>query len=123
MKWAILFALAACGGTARGLEAYRNDTQRMLETRNGQLQVCYDEALKADAKATGTVAVQFVVAEKTGEVTKATIDPKRTTASQALGACVLKAVAGLKLDPGDKNEGRATFLYEFKQTPPAAGAS
>ena len=123
MKIAIaLLALAACGGTARGLEAYRNDTQRLLETRNGELQACYDDALKADGKAAGTVAVQFVVAEKTGEVTKATIDPKRTTASQALGACVLKAVAGLRLDPGDKNEGHATFVYEFKPTP-AAGAS
>ena len=118
----LISALAACGGTARGLEAYRNDTQQLLQTRNGQLQACYDEALKADGKAAGTVAVQFVVAKKTGEITQATLDTKRTTGSQALGQCVLKAVAGLKLDPPDKNEGHATFVYEFKPTP-AAGAS
>jgi hypothetical protein len=28
---------AACGGTARGLEAYRNDTGALLETRTAQL--------------------------------------------------------------------------------------
>jgi hypothetical protein len=32
---------------------------------------------------------------------------------------VLKAVEGLKLDPPDRNEGRATFVYEFKPAPAA----
>ncbi len=121
MKIAIaLLALAACGGTARGLEAYRTDTQHMLEARNAQLQSCYDEALKADAKAAGTVAVQFVVEKKTGVVTGAALDPKRTTAAPPLGQCVLKAVDGLKLDPPDRNEGHATFVYEFKPAPAAS---
>jgi hypothetical protein len=117
----ILAAAAGCSGTARGLEAYRNDTQALLATHNAQLQVCYDDALKADAKASGKVAIQFVVEKKTGEITHAAIDPKQTTAPQALGDCVLKAVAGLKLDPPDRDEGHATFVYEFKPAPaPAA---
>lgn len=113
-----LAALAACSGTARGLEAYRNDTQTMLSTRTGQIQQCYDAAVAADPKAAGTVAVQFVVEKKTGAVTQATLDAKRTTAPAAVGSCVLKAVEGLKLDPPDRHEGRATFIYEFK---PAEG--
>ena len=113
----IVLALAGCSGTSRGLEAYRTDTQHLLETRNTQLQGCYAKALAADAKASGTVAVQFTVAQKTGEVTKAVIDAKRTTASQPLEGCVLEAVQGLKLDPPDRNDGQATFVYEFKPTP------
>jgi hypothetical protein len=114
----LIVVVGACTGTARGLEAYRTDTQSLLQTRNAQLQSCYDDALKADAKASGTVAIQFVVEKQTGVITKASLDTKRTTAPQALGGCVLKVVDGLKLDPPDRHEGRATFVYEFK--PPAA---
>lgn len=120
-------AIAACGGTARGLEAYRTDTANLLETRNAQLQSCYDDALKTDAKMAGTVTVQFVVAKKTGMIENAQVDPSKTTAPPVLGQCVVKAVDGLVLAPADKNEGRATFTYEFKpgqapmQQQPAAG--
>ncbi len=115
MKIALaLIALAACGGTARGLEAYRTDTQSLLATRNSQLQSCYDTALKADAKLAGTVAIQFTVEKKTGVITKAAIDKTKTSAPDSLGGCVLEAVKGLKLDPPDRNEGQATFLYEFQ---------
>lgn len=110
----IVSSLAACGGTARNVQVYRADTQAMLQTRDPQVKACYDKALASDGKAGGTVAVQFVVEKKTGAVTNAAIDPKRTTASPALGSCVLDAVAGLKLAPPDRNEGRATFVYEFK---------
>lgn len=115
-----LLALGACGGTARGLEAYRTDTQHTLESRNAQIQSCYDAALAKDAKAAGTVAVQFTVEKKTGQFTAAALDPKRTTASPLLGDCVLTAVKDLKLDPPDKNDGHATFVYEFKPAPAPA---
>jgi hypothetical protein len=111
----LILALAAgCGGTSRGLEAYRTDTQAMLHTRDSQLQQCYDDARKADANAAGTVAVTFVVEKKTGTVTQPALDAAKTTAPKPLGDCVLKVVDGLKLDPPDKNEGRAEFVYEFK---------
>lgn len=117
--------IAACGGTARGLEAYRTDTANLLETRNTQLQGCYDDALKTDAKMAGTVTVQFVVAKKTGMIENTQVDTGKTTAPPVLGQCVVKAVDGLVLAPADKHEGRATFTYEFKpgqaptQQPPA----
>lgn len=115
MKLAIIATLAVgCSGTARGLEAYRTDTQHLLETRNAQLASCYDAALKADSKAAGTVAITFVVQKKTGQIANAAIDPAKTTAPQAVGVCVLQAVQGLVLAPADRNEGHATFVYDFK---------
>ena len=103
--------LVACSGTSRGLEAYRSDTQKLLATRDTQLKQCYDDALKADAKLGGDVTVRFVVAKKTGLVTGATVTP---ATAGPLGKCVLDAVNGLKLDPPDRNEGQATFVYAFK---------
>ncbi|HEX3759985.1 MAG TPA: AgmX/PglI C-terminal domain-containing protein [Kofleriaceae bacterium] len=117
---ASVLAIAACGGTARGLEAYREDTGKLLETRNAQLQSCYGDALKSDAKLSGTVTVQFVVEKKTGTVTQASVDQSKSTAPAVLGDCVVKAVDGLTLAPPDRNEGRATFVYEFKPNPAPA---
>jgi hypothetical protein len=117
---ASLLAVAACGGTARGLEAYRDDTGKLLATREAQLQSCYSDALKSDAKLSGTVTVQFVVEKKTGTVTQPQVDQSKSTAPAVLGDCVVKAVDGLTLAPPDRNEGRATFVYEFKPNPAPA---
>jgi hypothetical protein len=113
----LLACAAACSGTARGLEAYRTDTSNLLETRNAQIKSCYDDALKTDDKLTGTVTVQFVVEKATGVIANAAVAADKTTASPALGQCVVKAVDGLVLAPPDRNEGRATFVYEFRPTP------
>lgn len=116
----LVASAAACGGTARGLEAYRDDTSKLLETRNAQLQSCYSDALKTDAKLSGTVTVQFVVEKKTGAVTQPSVDQSKSTAPPVLGDCVVKAIDGLTLAPPDRNEGRATFVYEFKPNPAPA---
>lgn len=116
----LVASAAACGGTARGLEAYRDDTSKLLETRNAQLQRCYSDALKTDAKLSGTVTVQFVVEKKTGTVTQPSVDQSKSTAPPVLGDCVVKAIDGLTLAPPDSNEGRATFVYEFKPNPQPA---
>lgn len=114
---------AACAATKRSPQAYRTDTQKVLETRHAQIKTCYDEALKTDAGLAGTVTVRFVVEQKTGAFTKATVDPATSTAKEPLVLCVLNAVAGLKLDPPDTNEGQATFSYELKPSaPPTASA-
>jgi hypothetical protein len=116
MSLSLLFALGC--GTARDVGTYRSDTQKLLETRRADLGRCYDEALRADAKLGGAVAVRFLVERKSGVIKEAAIDSSRSTAPTALGACVLKAVEGLRIDPGDRNDGRATFVYEFKPGAP-----
>ena len=105
-------------GTSRELSAYRNDTQKLLDTRSTSIKGCYDDALKSDRNAAGTVTIQFVVQKDTGAITQAAVDASRSTAPPVLHQCVLHAVEGLKLEPADSNEGRATFVYEFK---PASG--
>jgi hypothetical protein len=112
-----VLAIAACAGTARRPTAYRDDTGKLLETRSAQLQSCYSDALKSDAKLSGTVTVQFVVEKNTGMVSQASVDQSKSTAPAVLGDCVVKAIDGLTLAPPDRNEGRATFVYEFKPNP------
>lgn len=109
-----LIILAACGGTSRGLEAYRADTQKLLETRNVALKSCYDDALRSNAKLTGTVTIRFAVEKQTGAIRNASVDGAGASAPNILGECVLQAINGLKLEPADRNEGQATFVYEFK---------
>jgi hypothetical protein len=109
----LIFA-AACGGTSRRLEAYRTDTQRLLETRNVALKSCYDNALRSNAKLTGTVTIRFLVEKGTGAVKGASVDGAGSPPPNLLGDCVLQAIDGLKLEPPDRNEGQATFIYEFK---------
>lgn len=116
VTFGLSLAVAGCG-TARSVDAYRSDTEKLLQSRGDQIKGCYDAALKADRNLAGTVAVSFVVEKETGAISQATIDAAKSTAPPSLGQCVLHAVDGLKLDPGDRNEGHATFVYEFKPTP------
>jgi hypothetical protein len=108
---------AACG-TARSADVYRSDTERLLATHNPSVKHCYDAARATDQDAAGIVTVAFTVEHKTGAVTRAELDAKHTTAPDELGRCVLQAVQGLVLDPPDRHDGVATFVYEFR--PPAA---
>ena len=112
--------LTACAGTKRSPQAYRADTQQVLATRNDQIKRCYNQVLARDAAATGTVTVRFVVEEKTGAFTKATVDPSTSNAKEPLVMCVLEAMNGLALRPPDANEGHASFTYEL--APAAAPA-
>lgn len=116
----LIACVAACAGTVRSPDAYRDDTSTLLATRSAQLQSCYSDALKSDAKLSGTVTVQFVVAKKTGTITSPSVDQSKSTAPPVLGDCVVKAIDGLTLAPPDRNEGRATFVYEFKPNPAPA---
>jgi hypothetical protein len=110
----LVAGLTACGGAGRNQQAYAADASRLLETRRPDLVRCYDHALEADATAAGRVTVEFVVEPDTGVIKHATIDSANTTAPDELDQCVLHAVLGLTLAPPDRNEGRATFVYEFK---------
>jgi hypothetical protein len=112
-----LCAVVGGCGTARSVDAYRMDTEKLLQTRNDQVKSCYDQALQSNHSLAGTVAVRFVVDKSSGVFEKASVDAAQTTAPATLGDCVVHAVDGLKLAPGDRNEGHATFTYDFKPTP------
>jgi len=111
--------VAACAGTKRSPQAYRADTQKVLETHNEQIKRCYDKLLERDAGVSGRITVRFTVEKKTGTFTKATVDPNTSSAGEPLILCVLDAINGLKLDPADANEGQAMFSYELKPAGPS----
>lgn len=120
MKKFQLFAVAAlamsafgCSFHARSAEDYESDTTALLKTKEAQLKSCYDEVLKTNPQASGVVSVHFAVEAKTGEIKDATLDKEATTAPDALGQCVLDAIAGLKLEPPDQRTGKASFSYDF----------
>jgi hypothetical protein len=121
----LVATVAACGGTSRNVAVYRADTANLLESRSAELRTCYENALVTDTSLAGTVTVQFVVRPDSGRIENPTIDPTRSTATPALGECVITAINGLVLAPPDRNEGRATYTYEFRPdaTPTAVPAS
>jgi hypothetical protein len=116
---ACILGAIACG-TARSQAVYAADVSRLLETRNRDLQRCYEEVLKTQPAAAGIVTVKFLVLPSSGTIKDATIDRAQTTAPDVLDRCVLDAMVGLELAPPDRNEGRATFMYELKPSPAAA---
>ena len=105
--------LGACGGSAREVATYRADTQQLLATHDDQLKSCYERALQANPQLAGKVTVHFVVERKTGAITKVDVD----AAPDALAQCVLDGVKGLVLAPADRNDGDATFVYDFEPAP------
>jgi hypothetical protein len=116
---ALVAAVLAGCGSARTVDAYRDDTQKLLTAQQPTIQTCYQSALTNHPDLSGTVTVDFTVEKKTGVIKDAAVDPK-TTAPKELGDCVVQALANLKLDPGDRNEGKATFVFDFK---PKTGSS
>ena len=114
---ACALALAACSGSARSAEAYRDDTAALLETTNEAVRGCYDTVLKTHAGAQGTVAVRFVVGQKTGRIQNVRVDPSGTTAPKPVRDCVIAHIDGLELMPADANDGEASFTWVFKAPP------
>ena len=98
---------------ARDADMYRKDTRALLATKNGDIKQCYDAQIKNDVKPGGVVVVNFTVQEETGQIINAKLDKQRTTAPDTLSDCVVNAISGLALDPPDKRQGVATFVWEF----------
>ena len=109
-----------CSCAARNAEMYRDDTRKLLEKKNAEIHQCYNEVLKTDPTASGTVVVKFTVQSDTGKIVDAEIDPQRSGAPPALGVCIQQAITALTLDPPDGNDGQATFVYEFTVGPAPA---
>ena len=110
-----LVALGACGGAVRTAEPYRDDVAKVLATKNADVKACYDKLLVGKKDLAGKVTVKFAVEMKTGA-----FKDVKTDGPAELGACVSGAMTGLVLDPGDINNGDATFEYEFTVGAPAA---
>lgn len=113
---AALVLASGCSFAARSSDAYRDATRALLETKNADLESCYSAWLQKDSKTAGVVVVNFKIQPKTGKLTNIKADPAQTTAGKNLTRCVLRALDGLALVPGDEREADASFRWEF-QTP------
>jgi hypothetical protein len=116
--WAVLAtpALGACSFEyhARSPEDYRAATRALLESKQSDFTNCYAGVIKATPDAKGTVAVSFVVEEKTGKI----VTPKslpESTAPDALQQCVVNGLNGLALQPPDQRKGVATMTFDFSR--------
>lgn len=122
---ALAVTAVGCSVAARDANMYAQDTQKVLESRNGAIKSCYDQLLKTDINVAGTVTVKFTVKTDTGDLTDIKIDPAGTTAPEALSQCVVTSLQGLKLNPPDAQEGLATYSWSFQAgaAAPAAASS
>jgi hypothetical protein len=109
-----LAALSACSMSyhARNAEDYRQATRALLESRQSDFKQCYEGVLATTPDASGSVAVQFVLEEKTGKILTPSSLPE-STAPEPLRQCVVNALGGLALDPPDQRKGIATMTFDF----------
>lgn len=107
-------ALTACSGSfyARSPDDYRTATRALLESKESNFKQCYQNVLTGTPDAAGTVAVSFVVEEKTGKILTPASLPE-STAPEPLRECVVKGLDGLALEPPDQRKGMATVTFDF----------
>jgi hypothetical protein len=107
-------SLGACSGSfyARSPDDYRQATRALLESRESSFKQCYEGVLSSTPDAAGSVAVSFVVEEKTGKILTPASLPE-STAPEPLRECVVKGLDGLALDPPDQRKGVATMTFDF----------
>ena len=132
MKTNLTLALAAftgiaafasgCGYAARSPEMYRDDTQKVLDTKSADIKACYDGVLQGSPGVGGKVTVKFELEEDTGKIKNVVVDQPNTTAPPSVSACVQTALQGLAISPPDARLGQAAFVYEFSQPPAPAAA-
>ena len=116
-------ALASLVGCAyRSPEMYRDDTTKVLETKQNDIRACYDDVLKGTPGAGGIVTVKFEIETENGKIQNVIVDKPSSTAPDAVGECVKKNIEGLAINPPDKRLGQATYVYEFS-IPASPGAA
>ncbi len=118
---ALFASVTGCQFYARSPEDYRDETQKVLDTKAADVKACYDAALQGAPELQGRVSVQFTVEAETGKIKDVKVDPAGTTAPETLSGCVTTALSGLTLDPPDKRDGIATWVYDFTAQPTPAG--
>ena len=110
----LVLSLAGCSFIARGEEDYKNDTRKVLSSKDSDIKACYDAQLASNPAQSGKVVVNFTVEKKTGKVTNVTADPAKSTAPEGLQKCVTDSIKGLTLKPEDRRDGDATFTWVFQ---------
>lgn len=114
---AVLSTAAGCSFAARSPEMYRDDTAKVIATKQNEMRACYDGVLKGSPGVGGRVTVKFEVDTEGGKIRKVAVDKAASTAPDAVGECVTKNLEGLAIAPPDQRVGQATFVFEFAAPP------
>jgi len=114
-----VLASAGCSYAARDTASYRSDTSALLDTRANEVEACYAAELERNPSlVVGKLTLTFTVAKKSGKLIPPSWDRNRTTVSESLATCVVTALIGLELTEPDLRDGEATFVYQFRGSPP-----
>jgi hypothetical protein len=118
-----LAALAGCSVAARSPEMYRDDTGKVLATKNDEIRACYDGVLKGTPGVGGKVTVKFDVPkdgeQNAGKIANVAVDPAGTTAPPAVADCVTKTITGAgPLAPPDQRLGQGSWAWDFNAPAP-----
>jgi hypothetical protein len=116
-------AVSACSFAARSPEMYRDETGKVLATKQEEIRACYDAVLKSTPTAGGVVAVKFDVETEHGRISNVTVEKAKTTAPDSVSACVTRSIDGLTLAPPDARKGEGTWVFEFQVPPTPAAAT
>ena len=104
----------ACSFMMRDTPTYERDTSTLLDTRESQLQTCYESELERNPDLSGKLTLTFTVEKQTGQITQLAWDQSRSTVNDSLASCVISALDGLELAQPDQRDGQATFTYTFR---------
>lgn len=109
----LAFALVAGGCAYRDAQMWHDDTAKALQTKQNDIQACYDGVLKTNPTAAGKVTVTFEVETENATITNVAVDQAATTAPEPVTECVTRNIAGVAVPPPDKRVGQATWTFDF----------
>ncbi|MEE9386018.1 MAG: AgmX/PglI C-terminal domain-containing protein [Nannocystaceae bacterium] len=112
---------SACSFHARDADEYKRVTRELVDARGSAIKQCYDVELATNEASGGRVVVSFTVEKASGRIVNVQ-QADGGTAPRQLSDCVVTAIDGLQLDPPDRRDGLATFVWEFKGNPTTAPA-
>lgn len=127
LKLALLGSLAAfsvgCGGSARTEAEWQDDTSKFMTNQSGAVKNCYENALQNNPDIKGRLVVKFTFQNDTGRIKKVKFDEGSSTiADKGMRRCIEKHLEKLSMEPGDKNDGKATVVFDFSATVTDAAA-
>ena len=109
---AMLLALGLSVAGCAGIGNAKKNLRAAVDTRQDNLNQCYAQALDREASAKGTVTVNLMVAEKSGQVESVEfIDAG--FADQEMQTCVENAMIGIVIDPKPKASLKVEYQLEF----------
>ncbi len=107
----------ACSGVSRSRGAYLDDTAVLLDTREPQVQGCYDQALQRNRALVGKLTLTVRVERGTGKLIAFDWDRNRSTVDELLAVCVMRALEGLRLEDPDRREAEVPYSWVFRPLP------